>query len=335
MNRFKLTVFVGDIYESLAVIAKTYDPTATLVDMSNYKLFLTSDLSRDTTIYTALADLPKDHEAFHVILNMATDVVYTPPEVWSDGLTVSVADPYKSLQGKTENILLRVSRHKNVKNIHLCYFVPTAIPLADTRKTTNPQIWCVGPSITHGSGIDTNQRYGQLVADELKMACSFLTRPKSSIRWGAEQILRSDLRCGDLVIWGLAGTERLELIQHGHHEFITAMDYKLNPNLKKILPPENLCGETNFYSQLYSIEQVINYCNNLKVKLFILGLTVSPNMLRYLKNKKNYFDFPYQLHHLEPNELPSFVDLGTDNVHPGPEQHKLYKNFIIEKLKTF
>jgi len=46
----ELTIFFGDVDESLAKNAKSFDSSAYLVDHSNYKEFLVSDKDQDTVI---------------------------------------------------------------------------------------------------------------------------------------------------------------------------------------------------------------------------------------------------------------------------------------------
>ena len=187
----RVTLFVGDVCESLSRAALKHDPTAFLIDHSNYKNFLASTITKDITVYTALGDLPKNLEIFYNIAMLATEIVYAPPAKWTDSIAVDPTDPTVCVQGLTEIMLLLISEHCTVTNLDLCYFNPTINPLADLRKTENTQLWFAGCSFTYGVGVDSSQRYGQLVANHFNLPCSFLSKPGSSIAWAADQILRS------------------------------------------------------------------------------------------------------------------------------------------------
>jgi hypothetical protein len=329
-----ITLFVGDVFESLGKVALEHDPSAFLIDHSNYKSFLTSDITSDITVYTSLGDLPKDLEIFYNIAILSTEIVYTPPEIWSDGMSITTTDPTACVQGLTETMLLLISSYRPVKNLELCYFNPTVNPLADLRKTENTQLWVAGCSITYGIGVDNSQRYGQLVADRLNLPCSFLAKAGSSIAWAADQILRSDIRTGDTVIWGVTSTERSTYINQNKLTCVTTGSYTKNSNIEKQLPIKTLLNETTFYSHLYSIEQVINYCKKQQVTLLLVGLVVSNNMFRYLKTKNNYFHYDYKLK-FQNNEIDfELADLGTDHEHPGLKQHQLYADFCQHTLKN-
>ena len=328
-----ITLFVGDTCESLSRVALQHDPSAFVINNFNYKSFLTSDTTGNITVYTSLGDLSNDLEVFYHIAMRSTDIVYTPPETWSDSRLIDPIDPNSCVQGLTETMLLLISNYRSVKNLELCYFNPTVNPLVDLRKTENTQLWFAGCSITYGIGVGNSQRYGQLVANRLNLPCSFLAQGGSSIAWAADQILRSDIRPGDTVIWGLTSTERITQINQNNLTCVTISTYKKNSNFEKQLPIKTLWNETTFYTHLYSIEQVINYCKKQNITLSLVGLLVGHNMFRYLKAKNNYFHYDHKLKLQNNNIKIEYVDLGTDKLHPGLKQHQLYADFCQRTLK--
>lgn len=332
MQKNQITLFVGDIDESLAIKAKQYDAGAFLIDRDNYKQFLADTPHDNVTVYTSLGDLPSDAEIFLHIAMMATRIVYEPPHHWSDQRVLDPVDPTVCMQGLTENLLLFVSNFRPVENLQHCYFEPWVNPLVDSRKSSTTQFWFAGCSVTHGVGVDNHERYGQLVADKLDMPCSFLTKAGSSIAWAADQILRADLEAGDTVIWGITDTHRLMMVDQQKLHTIT-LGTMLSENFTgKKIPIDILLNENTFYSHLYSVEQVINHCDKCRVKLWIFGLLTSPNMLRYLATKSNYVHFPHKQKFSDNTLQNQFVDLGTDKLHPGIVQHRHYADFILENV---
>jgi hypothetical protein len=332
MQRHQTTLFVGDTDLSLSVAAKTHAPDAFLIDHFNYKEYLISKPTQDVTAYTSLGDLPKNFEIFWNIAMSASRIVYVPPAEWSDRLTLDIIDPSCSVQGMTENLLLMVSNFCPVENLELCGLTANVNPLVDERKSDHPQLWISGCSVSHGVGIEPYQRYGQLVADSLTMPCSFLTKGGSSISWAADQILRSDIRPNDIVIWGITNTARMTFVHQNQLLTINTNTYQVNADIEEIFPLHLLLNHNTFYSHLYSIEQVINFCKKCQAKLMLIGVLPNNNMLRYLKTKSNYFHF---MHHLSfSNNLiyDKYIDLGNDQKHPGIKQHKQYADFILKNI---
>lgn len=329
---YTLTIFVGDIDESLADSAKSYDSSAWQLDLSNYKDFLTSTLTKNITVYTSLADLPKNLEIFYNILNSADKIVYCPPAYWSDNKTVDFADPGASIQGLTETFLLLLSNSIQVDNLNPDILTPVA--LADDRKTDQSQLWIAGCSISHGIGVQLQERYGQLLADKLNMTSSFLTRSGSAIDWAADQILRSDIRKNDLVVWGVTNPERFSYIYNNKLLSITSTSYPNFPQIKNIINLSDLYNQNTIYKHFYSIQQVINYCNKCQAKLILVGVLAGCySLLSFLQSQKNYVHIPYSLNFKGSDFSMQLLDTGTDNSHPGPKQHIQYQKLILDKLK--
>ena len=71
------------------------------------------------------------------------------------------------------------------------------------RQTDDKTLWITGCSITHGIGVSKEQRYADLLEKKLGLPTVLLTQSGSSIAWQTDQLLQSDIRAGDLVVWGL------------------------------------------------------------------------------------------------------------------------------------
>ena len=334
-NNFQLNVFLGDVYDNVAISALEYDSSAFLLDMNNIANFLTCDFLQDTTVYTSLGDLSKKLNVIWNVLNHADRIVYCPPNQWSDGKTVDLLDPTSCIQGLTENLLLMLPKSKKIENFSLYDALIDPMPLSDNRKSQSQQLWISGCSISHGAGVKSNQRYGQLLANDLELPVSFLTRVGAAIDWSSDQIVRSDIRKGDIVVWGLTSVERLTYIHNNKLlNGVTVRSYDNDKNLERVIPKKELVSQNTFFQQLYAIDRVINFCKCREIQLFIIGiLSRSPSILRYLNNKTNFYQFPYKTSFdSELIDIIQYDDLGNDNVHPGPIQHTSYKNFIKSLL---
>jgi hypothetical protein len=329
------TIFLGDCYEYLSVLAKEYDDSAWLLDQSGCVAFKNS-LDQNITVYTSLGDLSKNLSEVFDVLCHATTIFYCPPVIWSDKKIVDITDPTSSMQGLTETLLMLLP--ESVKVQGLSKFDTSQhnpIPLTDQRKIDAPQIWVAGCSISHGVGVDSNLRFGELLAKELKLECSFLTRPGAAIDWAADQILRSDIRPEDTVVWGITDWCRLTHV-HDHQLLngINVNSYRDFPNYHDIVSVDSLFSHQTYYHNLYSIQQVINYCEKVGARLLLIGVLLGNYaLLNFLLLQKNYIHIPYQIDYQSDMLVQRFRDLGTDLLHPGPDQHQEYKNIILNFIK--
>lgn len=330
-----LKIFLGDVDEEVGISAKSHDPSAWLLHQGNLHLFDQRSHDEPTTIYTSLGDLPKNLTIVFDVLKQADVIFYTPPKIWSDNRTVNIMDPGDSMQGLTESLLLLLP--DSVEIIGLDPLTPMdiePISLADQRKTDGKQMWVAGCSVSNGDGVEKHERYGALLADHFDIPCSFLTRSSSSISWAADQILRSDIKSGDLVVWGLTTWSRFTHIHEHQMLNVTPSSFLVFPEWKNIVDIKMLWSQTTFYQHFYSIRQVINYCKKINARLLLVGLLHDNYaLLGYLKSQPNYIQMDYNLR-WEKNQLSySYIDLGTDHSHPGPLQHLVYKNTIVNFLK--
>lgn len=337
MKDFRITIFLGDVHDYLGHIAKRHDPSAYLLDKSNYQRFLDEQPSGDQTIYTSLGDLPKNHMTVYDILCQADVVFYQPPIKWSDGKEFNVVDPNSSLQGSTEMLLSLLPETIKIHGFNASMSgIKDPIPLVDSRKTNDQQMWIAGCSISHGIGVAPGARYGDLLSTDLDMPCSFLTRPGSAIDWASDQIVRSDIRPGDLVIWGLTGWTRMTYV-HDHHLLrgLNITSYDVHPEYHDIISIDNLLSEQTFYTHFYAIKRANNFCEKIGATLLLIGLLQDNyNLLGFLKSQKNYIHVPYHLEYNGSTLIQVFEDLGEDDMHPGPRQHQIYKSLILNHIKS-
>jgi hypothetical protein len=305
-----INVYVGDILDYLAVIARRKDPTASLITSDNYK-----DL-KPGTYYTSIGDL-ENLLQFSEILRQADNIFYYEPEAWSD----------KKIKKWTEDYLMSFSFQPD-KNIYgfsvsVADDKSTILEKSSKRQTHFGQIWVAGCSISHGVGVTNDQKYGELISKYLSTPVSYLTAPGSSNRWQADQILRSNLQKDDLLIWGLTSIARTPVwkndkIHHINSTVATRQELVL------------LNSEQMTYDTVTAVYQVLNFCNKVGCKL-VLASMLATGIEPYLHNCEFFIDLAGQYgRHVK--EL--FADLGNDNSHPGPLMHQYYANQIIKKYNA-
>lgn len=309
-----ITVFVGDNDDSIANLAKQHSPDAFLVEHSNFEKFLTSKFAEDVTVYTAHSDLPKitsDRAVLYEILNKADIIYYSPPEVWYDSdrdffsetCQKSLTLFFLSIINNQKNNVINFDLSEYKNNPYIC--------LRDSRKDQSKLLWSAGCSIAHGVGVDKNQRYAKLISDKIGRPLIDLSNGGSSIEYAADQLLRSDIRKNDIVVWGLTQETRY-----------TVWDSSTNEPTPGKRDIHNL-NETRIYKSVISVHQVVNFCSKVGAKLILLPIICSENFCLLLSDLKEFYQFPYQ---------SKFIDFGSDNLHPGVNQHRIWANFCLTLL---
>lgn len=317
MIDYKFTIFFGDTSDQPRLLARAYDPSACLMDHKNYYNYLDTPSG---TVYSSLGDLPKDISVVYKILLSADKIFYCD---WDQ--KVDLNNPSDSQKGFTHYVLSLILKiKKNVYNLDLSAYNPAKyVKLSDTRKNQQPQLWVAGCSMSHGVGVNHNERYGYLLSQRLNRSVSFLTHSGSSIDWAADQILRSDIVKGDIIVWGITSENRLPIwdtkLNHLLHVNFTIAEMFNLTEIRKLL-----LSDHSYYNAFTHIHQVNNFCNKVEAKLFLFGLLNSDIIDLNLHNLENFIQY---------KDFKEYKDIGTDNLHPGPMQHQAYADFCQSALK--
>jgi hypothetical protein len=198
--------------------------------------------------------------------------------------------------------------------------------LANVRDTDLQVLWTVGCSITQGVGVSQNQRWGHLLSEYLNIPEVTLSSNGSSIRWAADQILRSDIRLGDTVVWGLTSIQRYEWSENWQLKSNTV------GNMHRVAKPfhywkyEYFDSTTHISLCIREILHVIQYCKKIGAKLYLANLYDTGLLPIILADYENFIDLTANC---KIEENLQFIDYGNDNSHPGPLQHKIYADQIF------
>jgi hypothetical protein len=307
-----ITILVGDVTEYLAQEAIQLDPQARLITQANCKNLI------DGVYFASLGDFENLYE-FVKTLEQAQHLIYCPPKSWSDE---KQAD--SRMKFWTEYYLLYFLNKKQISGQDKLPLMleekQAMLGLADVRKTSTQQLWVAGCSVSHGVGVDSDQRYGQHLAQKLDLPVSFLTRGGSSVQWAADQILRSNIRVGDIVVWGVTSFARMPFYSDRRILNISATYYDQNRDFNSIIPIERLDDDNMAYNNLGHIHAVINFCAKSQAQLFLFGLLVDYYTLKWTADLPNYTQF-YGCFAFDQG---LYLDLGTDDIHPGPRMHQWY-----------
>ena len=319
-----ITCYVGSNESYLSDIATAACPNAKLLLPNNI-----DDIVDGGVYYISLADFV-DIELFNNALSFMDIIYYCPPSEWE--------------YSKKENL------EKKWTEYSLCYFadkkkifgiehfsqsnIPDMLKLVDDRKTDGRQIWNAGCSITHGVGVRDNEKYGALIAEHFDLPISYLSAAGSSIEWAADQILRSDIRENDLVIWGLTSICRLAWYNSKTLYHVNAHTYEYNPFLLEIISPDRLDDDDRLYKALTAIWRVINFCKKVNCKLVLAGILIDSLYVKNFLQMPDYIHLHgYYGYRDFRGSTVSSIDIGDDiDMHPGKLMHQYYANNIINKI---
>lgn len=314
-----IKIYIGDVTREVRDAAKADDNNASLLTGKNCS-FVSPGV-----YYTSHGDITNPID-FLALLLKANELVFVPPaKKWSD-TKLDISD-----MERWTLFYLNIAKNQNIPVKNLPDPDPCLLQLQDVRQSDSPQVWAVGCSTAHGIGVERAETFGSLVAKELSMPVSFLTLPGSSIEWAADQILRSDIRTGDIIVWGLTHVGRFPYYKDKKIHHINIRWFDLSESIKVPFNKTAILDDDLTYKAITKIHQVINFCNKIGAKIYMIGIIGGEEILSYLRDMPNFIQFYGRLG-TGPDDI--FLDVGTDNCHPGPKQHQQYATEILSKMRT-
>jgi len=314
-----ITLFIGDSDSSAKSAAFAFDSGAALLELSTVDSFFKT---KSGTFFTGLCFI-QDLDLFSKICQSATEIYYCPPAVWSDS-----KKGHSEQQKYVEIVLCFASQTIPVHGLDLQnnpYSFLDHDYRHDQRKTDNRQIWITGCSITQGDGVDQEETWKHIVSQRFDMPYSDLSLRGSSIMWQSDQLCQADIRPGDLVFWGLTTHVRLPVIYEPDNSLfhLHAGSYQ-KPYLREKVKPypiDLLTNKTLVYHNVMAIRRAVNFCKKAGADITIMALMYDWDLIY------NFYCVPQVRQALSwPEE---WLDLGTDNIHPGPHQHaRIARQFI-------
>ena len=236
------------------------------------------------------------------------------------------------LYGRLFYELTRV-QHKVVNFTDIINRLDSVNSLNECRDAKQPVLWTVGCSITNGVGIEYNARWGTILANLLKMPECTLSAPGTSIQWSCDQIFRSDIQKNDIIVWGLTSIPRIEITNNWETISRTIGNYCKIDKANQYWNLDYFDSETLTTNSIRNILQVNNVCNKIGAKLYLANILDIHWIPFMLKDYPNFIDLTSDLN--IGKTMVEFIDLGTDNSHPGPKQHQQYAdklfNFITKE----
>jgi len=297
-------IFVGDVSDHTAALA--FDKSATL--LTSASLPITKGV-----YYTSIADITKTEL---VDLSLYSEIKYGIPLFsWSS----------TDLEFETLKVLHYIGVEVPIKEVSYPFlFVPD-------RVSNLPQIWIPGCGYPCGAELDDKDKtFGSLLSNELNMPATFLAKGGSSIQWAADQILRADIREGDIVVWALTGADRFPYYQNDKIRHVRNSTYKQDPEFNNTIPESLLESDHHWMAAITFIEQVKKQAEEKGYTLLL-----SQFLLNNENNERNMLTYLYQQSEFMPMYYAGeYIDYAaSDSTHPGPLQHHSYYVMILAELK--
>jgi hypothetical protein len=331
-------VYVGstDMYLSHAVAKQ--DSEAVLCNSTEF-IKIKKHKASSNVFYTAIGDVSLD-EAYE-LLGMATEIVYiNPPIPWQDQesktQTMELLNYYldKVIEGSQD-----VDRHR-------LYF-KQLLSVEESRTNASTHLFVAGCSVARGMFVEPQESFGHLIAQELGMPLVNLAHSGGSISWSADQILRSDIRAGDVVIWALSGIHRVTWLQTVHDRGIELLDSVFCNPSSDVKRYRNRIKDNNFetvqqlmtageqhqlLTAIKTIMQVKNFCNKIGAQLLFAPLPYSGKQnIATLRDVFSKVDDWVDIDCFDM-DAPYWTDFGSDGKHPGPVSHGQIANAFIRVL---
>jgi hypothetical protein len=151
----------------------------------------------------------------------------------------------------------------------------------------------------------------------------------SSIEWARDQICRSDIRSGDIVVWGLTTWNRLVYYDRSRVMHVNISTYRKNQDMRDKVDLARLDDIDLLHRSVVSCYQAQRFCQAVGARLYFAGLLVNHELLPYLMDLPNMIQF-YGQFGLDPDHM--FPDLGDDKEHPGPRTHQWYADQLAHLI---
>lgn len=321
-TRSEYCVVVGDIHSTLAEFARSLDPNAYLVTDKDLAK------SHTGTIYTSLGDLNNVNNFYNLLIGSNRIILHQPGPVWSDGCNNN--DRY-SLAWHTDNLCKAAARQHSIP-LETSYTDIIDIDRPAPRSNHEPHVWIAGCSTTFGVGIKPHEVYWRDIVAQLDMPYVVLAKPATSISWAADQILRADIRQGDIIIWGITNSFRFYWYRSHGSIAVVQKYYDMYPEFALEVPKSMLGNDHWAYESIMAAQRVRNICEKLQVQLLLVDIHAEIDFIAQWPDHSSLVMIN-SLNSL--NGDFSFLDYGTDNSHPGPLTHKMYSNKIKQHLNHY
>lgn len=202
---------------------------------------------------------------------------------------------------ETQVLLNFLQHRKTVKNYKKTE--PTKF-YHNVKTIKNPCLWVFGCSHSYGTGLESGQRYSEILAAHLDLPLMLVAEPGSSLGWSLDQIHQVSIKPSDVVVWQITTPLRTT-------KFNGELQHMMLSNHASQCYLEVFTEHQVLFDNLQRLRQGINYLRSLGSKFVMTSLDVKDSYYyQYLKEYTQYPEYCY---------TPGiWKDLAKDRLHPGP-----------------
>jgi hypothetical protein len=210
-------------------------------------------------------------------------------------------DPDSDIFKETQVLLNFLQHEKTIKNYQKTD--PVDFYKYSPMTCKDACLWVFGCSHSYGFGIESSQRYGELLAKQLCRPLALVAQIASSLSWSLDQIHRSNIKSSDIVVWQITTPLRTM-------KFDGELKHILLSNANRYYL-EVFTDQQMFFDHVRMLRQGINYLRAKNIRFVMTSLDIKdPFYYQYLKEYTQHREYCY---------TPGvWVDLASDNQHPGP-----------------
>jgi hypothetical protein len=169
-----------------------------------------------------------------------------------------------------------------------------------------------------------DQRYAKILEKKLQLPLVELAAPGTSIEWAADQILRSDIRSRDTLIWATTHVNRTTwIVENTEMHIFPNWRMRYGNNADAMVAEKHIDHSIandphRLGVAMKAVAQVVLFCQKLKINLVICNtdLNNSREFLKFLSSTKKFV------------QLPDKVDQSDEMGHPGPQTHQAWADFL-------
>lgn len=284
--------------------------------------------------YSTLEDLKVKHNELVWLVNQCHNVVLI--DVDQRNLLINVPLESQPLYAYLLTVLKRLKKNNNFQFENLYQEAPWSFAVPQ-RPCPDPVLWVGGCSISAGCSINTTDSYAHQLSILFNMPLAMLAEGGSSIQRQFDRWVAADIKSGDILIWGLTNFSRLDVMVKDQWTKVTTSNYFTELSEKyRYWNVDFFNSPTQAMSSIRQILQFEKLCKKLSINDYCLVNILDDTWSPWILDGHNKFlDIGANSN---PDNRYNFVDYGEDQMHPGPNQHRLYAtkiaNFIRKKNET-
>ena len=278
-------------------------------------------IKKNSTLLTSV-NVPLDSNEYHTSLGdmSSSDLIKISNNFSTINFVDEMFDHSSDIYKETVILLNSLSQSKHVTNFKVGLPISFADPIVNNRPN-GPALWVFGCSHSHGVGLRPGEKkFSEIVAESLNLPLMLISKPGSSLNWSTRNLMASDIKPNDVVIWQLTTPHRVSQY-NGTNITEIVLAHSSNRYLIEVFDDNQV-----FFNHISLLNFGTRYLRSMGVKFIIVSLLP--------KLEKFFYDYL-----IEYSKYPEYcytpgcqIDVSTDQMHPGPLSHKALAQRLLDHI---